>query len=95
MKHLVILMFLMFSFASWSVQIFFRDLEGKTKTLDLDLKEDTVWDVKERVCEKTELPPEFQRLIFNGKQLENDKTLSDYKIEAGSTLVILLQLYVK
>lgn len=68
-----------------------KTLTGKEIEVDLE-GEDKIGRVKEKVEEKEGIPPAQQRLIFGGKQLNDDKTLSDYNIEQGSRLHLVLAL---
>lgn len=73
------------------MQLLVKTLTGKTITVDVN-EDDTVETLKQRINEKEGIPVDQQRLIFGGKQIESERTLSDYGVTNGATMHLVLRL---
>jgi hypothetical protein len=73
------------------MQIFVFILNGRTITVDI-LAEDKISLLKEKIFDKEGIDPEYQRLFFGGKTLEDDFTLNDYNVMKESTIHLVARL---
>lgn len=72
------------------MSIFVKSIDGKTRTIQCS-RNSTIAEIKRSMQEKEGLNPDEQRLIFAGKNLDDDKTLMDYNITNDTTIHLVLR----
>ena len=73
------------------MQIFIRNIDGKSLLLDVD-ERDTIYNVKVKLFDKYRIPVEYQRLSHSSKELNDEFTIFEYKIKIHDTLHLLFRL---
>ena len=74
-----------------SIQIFVNNFRGRNIAIDVNLADDTL-DLKDKIEAKEGIPPQEQRLIFGGKQLEDGCKLHKYKIGKACTVQMVARM---
>ena len=69
-----------------------KDINHTPTQYNIDLNQDTTLDLKSLIQKNTGIPDNQQRLIFNGKQLEDLKELVEYRITQNSVIRLVLRL---
>ena len=69
-----------------------KTLTGRLLKLEVE-PTDTIEDLKAQIYAEERIPPDQQRLVFEGRWLEEGNTLQYYSIEEGSTVDLMLRLY--
>lgn len=69
-----------------TIQVFIRDVRGETQIIEVSRYNNSVRDLKDRIFQKVGIPVHVQRLIFEGKCLNDDRDLASYNIQKNSSI---------
>jgi hypothetical protein len=72
-------------------QVFVKTLDGKTITLNVE-GNDSIHNIKKKIEAKQFIPTDQQRLVFSGKELNDDSSLGDYNIQGDSTIHLVIRM---
>jgi len=76
------------AWAAPGMQVFVTTPSGTTITLEVD-SSDSIENVKQKIQDQTFILPEEQRLVFDGKLLQDGRTLADYGIQDEAAIRML------
>jgi hypothetical protein len=71
------------------MRVFVKTLTGQTTTLEIE-KNEKIKGIKEKIQTKVSYPFYMQRLLYEGKELANFRSIEYYKIVKDSTLHLVL-----
>ena len=69
------------------MQVIILFSNGLTRIIEVD-PEDTISNAKKLIHERTDVPPCYQRLVFAGRELEDERIFNYYNIQRGSVIHI-------
>lgn len=90
-KLFIITLLLIYVNVAYCFQIYIKTLTGKLTKYDVELN-DTIKTIKNKINNKENIPVNNQRLVFNGKVLKDDKTISYYNIQENDIINLVISL---